>query len=227
MKNIFLFPILLILINSQTSNNDYSNLTPQKLAEIQKKTLDLGFQLISFTSLNSNFTKTLFEIELKYQLFSYIFYIKSVDESYSKSLEKFMKEFKSFLDFNEEHFKLSFIIIISVENKKFDMFFGEIYKKKFDQKNVNIILLKQNLDIEIENISDDNKFIGFLIESLKIGLEGKIIKPTKKWWIVFIIILLIISLIISFVIFCCCKKHKKKLNKKLNIIKNEPLLEEK
>ena len=227
MKNIFLFSILLILINSQISNNDYSNLTPKKLSEIQKKTLDLGFQLISFTSLNSNFTKTLFELELKYKIFSYIFYIKSVDESYSKSLDKFMKEFKSFLDFNEDHFKLSFIIIISVENKEFEMFFGEIYKKKFDQKNVNIILLKQNLDIEIENISDDNKFIGFLIESLKIGLEGKIIKPTKKWWIVFIIILLIVSLIISFVIFCCCKKHKKKLNKKLNIINNEPLLEEK
>ena len=227
MKNIFLFLFLLILINSQISNNDYSNLTPKKLSEIQKKTLDLGFQLISFTSLNSNFTKTLFELELKYKIFSYIFYIKSVDETYSKSLEKFMKEFKSFLDFNEEHFKLSFIIIISVENKEFEMFFGEIYKKKFDQKNVNIILLKQNLDIEIENISDDNKFIGFLIESLKTGLEGKIIKPTKKWWIVLIIILFIISLIISFVIFCCCKKHKKKLNKKLNIINNEPLLEEK
>ena len=227
MKNIFLFSFLLVFINCQNFNNDYSNLTPKKLAEIQKKSLDLGFQLISFTSLNSNFTKTLFELELKYKIFSYIFYIKSVDETYSKSLEKFMKEFKSFLDFNEEHFKLSFIIIISVENKEFEMFFGEIYKKKFDQKNVNIILLKQNLDIEIENISDDNKFIGFLIESLKTGLEGKIIKPTKKWWIVLIIILFIISLIISFVIFCCCKKHKKKLNKKLNIINNEPLLEEK
>ena len=102
MKNIFLFSILLILINSQISNNDYSNLTPKKLSEIQKKTLDLGFQLISFTSLNSNFTKTLFELELKYKIFSYIFYIKSVDESYSKSLDKFMKEFKSFLDFNED-----------------------------------------------------------------------------------------------------------------------------
>ncbi len=225
MKNIFLFSILLILINSQISNNDYSNLTPKKLSEIQKKTLDLGFQLISFTSLNSNFTKTLFELELKYKIFSYIFYIKSVDESYSKSLEKFMKEFQSLLDFNEDHFKLSFIIVIAVENKEFGMFFGEIYKKKFDKKNVNVILLKQNLAIEIENISDDNEFIGFLINSLKTGLEGKIIKPSKKWWIVVIIIIIIICLIISLVTFCC-KKHKKKLNKKININNSESLLEE-
>ena len=227
MKNIFLFPILLILINSQTSNNDYSNLTPQKLSEIQKKTLDLGFQLISFTSLNSNFTKTLLELELKYQLFSYIFYIQSVEDSYSKSLDKFMKEFKSLLDFNEAHFKLSFIIVIAVENKEYGMFFGETYKKKFDQKNVNIILLKENLDIEIENISDDNDFIGFIIDSLKTGLEGKIIKPTKKWWIVLIIIVIIICLIIAFVIYCCCKKQKKKPNKKIIINNSEPLIEEK
>ena len=227
MKNIFLFSFLLVFINCQNFNNDYSNLTPKKLAEIQKKSLDLGFQLISFTSLNSNFTKTLFELELEYKLFSYIFYIKSVDESYSKSLEKFMKEFQSFLDFNEDHFKLSFIIVIAVENKEFEMFFGETYKKKFDQKNVNIILLKQNLDIEIENISDDNDFIGFIIDSLKTGLEGKIIKPTKKWWIVLIIIVIIICLIIAFVVYCCCKKHKKKPNKKIIINNSEPLIEEK
>ncbi len=225
MKNIFLFSFLLVFINCQNFNNDYSNLNPKKLAEIQKKSLDLGFQLISFTSLNSNFTKTLFELELEYKLFSYIFYIKSVDESYSKSLEKFMKEFQSFLDFNEDHFKLSFIIVIAVENKEFGMFFGEIYKKKFDKKNVNVILLKQNLAIEIENISDDNEFIGFLINSLKTGLEGKIIKPSKKWWIVVIIIIIIICLIISLVTFCC-KKHKKKLNKKININNSEALLEE-
>ena len=225
MKNIFLFSFLLVFINCQNFNNDYSNLTPKKLAEIQKKSLDLGFQLISFTSLNSNFTKTLFELELEYKIFSYIFYIKSVDESYSKSLEKFMKEFQSFLDFNEDHFKLSFIIVIAVENKEFGMFFGEIYKKKFDQKNVNVILLKQNLAIEIKNISDDNEFIGFLINSLKTGLEGKIIKPSKKWWIVVIIIIIIICLIISLVTFCC-KKHKKKLNKKIIINNSESLLEE-
>ena len=134
MKNIFLFSFLLVFINCQNFNNDYSNLTPKKLAEIQKKSLDLGFQLISFTSLNSNFTKTLFELELEYKLFSYIFYIKSVDESYSKSLEKFMKEFQSLLDFNEDHFKLSFIIVIAVENKEFGMFFGEIYKKNLIKK---------------------------------------------------------------------------------------------
>ena len=226
MKNIFLFSFLLVFINCQNFNNDYSNLTPKKLAEIQKKSLDLGFQLISFTSLNSNFTKTLFELELEYKIFSYIFYIKSVDESYSKSLEKFMKEFQTFLDFNEDHFKLSFIIVIAVENKEFGMFFGEIYKKKFDKKNVNVILLKQNLAIEIENISDDNEFIGFLINSLKTGLEGKIIKPSKKWWIVIIIIFIIICLIIPLVIFYCCKKHKKKLNKKIIINNSESLLEE-
>ena len=105
------------------------------------------------------------------------------------------------------------------------MFFGEIYKKKFVQKNVNVILLKQNLAIEIENISDDNEFIGFLIDSLKTGLEGKIIKPSKKWWIVVIIIIIIICLIISLVTFCC-KKHKKKLNKKIIINNSEALLEE-
>ena len=225
MKNIFLFSFLLVFINCQNFNNDYSNLTPKKLAEIQKKSLDLGFQLISFTSLNSNFTKTLFELELEYKLFSYIFYIKSVDESYSKSLEKFMKEFQSLLDFNEDHFKLSFIIVIAVENKEFGMYFGEIYEKKFNQKNMNVILLKQNLAIEIENISDDNEFIGFLIDSLKTGLEGKIIKPSKKWWIVVIIIIIIICLIISLVTFCC-KKHKKKLNKKIIINNSESLLEE-
>ena len=135
-----------------------------------------------------------------------------------------MKEFKSLLDFNEAHFKLSFIIVIAKEDKKYGMFFGETYEKKFDKKGVNIILLKTNLDIEIQSISNDNEFINFIIESLKTGLEGKIIKPSKKWWI---IILIIVIFIICLIIFCCCKKHKKNKKNKLILNNNsESLIDE-
>ena len=225
MKNIILFTILLILSYCE-NNNDYSNLTPEKLSEIQKQTIDLGFQIISYTSLDSNFSKSLFEIEYKYQIFSYIFYIKSVNEKYSESnLEKFMEEFRSLLDFNEAHFKLSFIIVIAVDDKKYGMFFGEIYEKKFDKKGVNVILLKSNLDIEIQSISNDNEFISFIIESLKTGLEGKVIKPSKKWWIVVVIILIIVVSIICLVIFCCWKKYKKNKKIKLNLNNSESLID--
>ena len=225
MKKFLLFTIILILNNCE--NTDYSNLTPEKLSEIQKKTIDFGFQLISFTSLASNFTKDLIEIEFKYQLFSYIFYIKSVNEKYSESnLEKFMNEFKSLLDFNEDHFKLSFIIVVAVDNEKYGMFFGETYEKKFDKNGVNVFLLKSNLDIEIQSISNHNEFVGFLVQSLKTGLEGKIIKPSKKWWIVFVIILIIVVCIVGLVVFCCCKKRKKNQKNKLNLNNSEPLIAE-
>ena len=225
---IFLFVILFIFIYCE-KNDDFSNLTPNDLSKIQKKYFDLGFQLISFTSFSSNFTYTLANIAVKYFLFSYIFYVKSVKDDYSKesNLNKFMKEFKSLLDFNEDHFKLSVICIISVEDKKFAMDFGNSYKKKFDKNGINIPLLKELIEVEIKDINDHNEFMNVLISNLQRGLEGKYVKPTKRF-IILIIIIIILAIILIGIIIYCCKKHKKgtNKNKKYYINNVESLIDE-
>ena len=71
---IFLFVILFFL--SCEKNDDFSNLTPHDLYNIKKKTFDLGYKLISLISLNSNFTFTLANIEVKYLLFFIYFLYK-------------------------------------------------------------------------------------------------------------------------------------------------------
>ena len=169
--------------------------------------------IYSFESLNEDdeleFQERIYDIIEYYYLYTYIYYIESIDEnlySFKNSLSNYLQNY-----FGYDVIYYAFIIMIK-DKSQVIILMGNEYSNKFTINKSNDISDLANYIVK-ELSNDENtieEIFYYSIEQLENALEGKEIEPGKSYKavIITIVIIVIIAIVIIAIYNICCKRNK-------------------
>ena len=150
------------------------------------------------------------DIYYNYDLYTYIYYIESIDEDIDYFQNNLFNELKNYFGYN---FYKCVFIIMRKDLPYVYIIMGRQYVNKFTiNKSNNFDDLVDYIFSELSNNLDNiEKVFDYSIELLEIALEGKEMEPGNNYKnveIISIVIIVIIAIVIIVIYNICCKRNK-------------------
>ena len=154
------------------------------------------------------FLYRIYDIIDDYDLYTYIYYIESIDEY----LYIFKDNLKYYLNNYLGRFfnKCAFIIMINDISKAIIIMGDEYFNEFTNNESNNIKDLENYISIELSNNENSiEEIFDYSIKQLENALEGKEIEPGNSLIVIIIIVIIVIIAIVIIAIYnICCKRNK-------------------
>ena len=206
----FLRLLFLFFLNFKLSILSKVSYNSEELAE----DIYYGSYIYSFERMyeedEQEFLDRINDIHYYYGLYTYIYYIESIDEDIYYFQNNLFNKLKYYFDYN---FNKCAFIIMRKDLPYVYIIMGSQYVYKFTiNKSNNIDDLVDYILSELSNNLDNiEKVFDYSIELLEIALEGKEMEPGNNYKnveIISIVIIVIIAIVIIVIYNICCKRNK-------------------